>query len=289
VIHPDKAAGVSFVFGIPFAIAAIALLIADEQTGKAYWRTLVLPIGAYFIFLGSLMLARMEDVICVMVLIGPGVLVASLAVFLSKLSAIRRLRKKQKLLVAGLLPFALMFVESFFTPDVVHYEAKDSVVIASTPAIVWQSIIRVPTISDDEYHAGFFNLAGVPRPIEAKLIGDTVGSKRTGYFDEGLRFNEVITDWKPGKEVAFSITVDSTSLRDRVVDRHILAGGYFHFAEARYSIDSLSSNSVRLTLSASYDLQTKLNWYSSLWGDLIIHDFQQRLLDVLKRRGERRH
>jgi len=73
----------------------------------------------------------------------------------------------------------------------------------------------------------------------------------------------------------------------KVFDQHILKGNYFTFVDATYELTDLKNGQVKLTLSSSYQLTSKINFYGKFWGNLILSDFQDRLLDVIESRCEK--
>jgi hypothetical protein len=46
----------------------------------------------------------------------------------------------------------------------------------------------------------------------------------------------------------------------------------------------LNDRQTELVLHSSYELRTNLNWYAAFWGNLMLADFQERLLAVIKGR-----
>lgn len=95
-----------------------------------------------------------------------------------------------------------------------------------------------------------------------------------------------MTAWDLDRHLRFRVEIDRTTLRDRIFDRHVLESGSADILSAGYTITPLEEGRVRLELSSAYRLDTKLNWYAGWWGDLIVRDFQERLLQVLRRRLE---
>jgi hypothetical protein len=49
----------------------------------------------------------------------------------------------------------------------------------------------------------------------------------------------------------------------------------------------VNESQVRLRLTSQYRLTSKVNFYGKFWGDIFLADFQDRLLDVIKRRTDR--
>ncbi|MBO9573763.1 MAG: hypothetical protein J7497_16375, partial [Chitinophagaceae bacterium] len=141
-------------------------------------------------------------------------------------------------------------------------------------------------IEQNEYNAGFFNKVGIPRPIRATVDKKEIGGQRIGYFEGGLKFIETITKFEANKTVSFSIKVDPQSVGPRVFDQHVLNGNYFTFVDATYELEPLANGRVKLKLSSEYQLTSTINFYGKFWGDIILKDFQDRLLEVIEKRCE---
>ena len=88
------------------------------------------------------------------------------------------------------------------------------------------------------------------------------------------------------KKISFDIKIDPTTVRQKVFDQHVLNGNYFTFVDATYTLTELKNEQVKLTLSSSYQLTSTINFYGKFWGDIILTDFQDRLLNVIETRCE---
>jgi hypothetical protein len=279
-------ASVTFLFITPAVLGAIPLLIANDETLRAYRSLIFLPwivMAGLFLVFAAL---RIEGLMCLMILAAPFALVSLLAAFVVRAVRLRRKARRGVLPALVLGPFLLSPIEaSVRSPSAVH-ETVSSVTVRAPAPTIWEQLIRVPEIPDSAYAAGAFNRMGIPRPVEARLFGEGPGARREGRFAGGLRLDERIVDWVPHRRVSFSILVDTSTIRPVVFDRHVLTGGYFEFVDAAYEIEPLGDGTHALRLISRYRLTSKLNFYGRLWGDAILRDFQSRLLAVLAARSE---
>ena len=186
-----------------------------------------------------------------------------------------------------LIPALSSIIESRFPTPSEKHTFTNTTIINASPADIWPQIIRVKEIGDNEYHKGLFYYSGVPRPLDATLDKDTTGGTRIGHFQGGLKFIEKISVWEKNKKILFDITVDTASIGDNVFNRHMLKGGHFHFIDACYELKPLGDNRTQLSLTSSYELDTKINGYATYWGQILLSDFQERLLTVLKKRCDK--
>ncbi|UPT67222.1 MAG: hypothetical protein M0D57_00535 [Sphingobacteriales bacterium JAD_PAG50586_3] len=94
----------------------------------------------------------------------------------------------------------------------------------------------------------------------------------------------MVTEYDTNKKISFAIKVNPSTVRSEIFDQHVLNGNYFNFVNASYELEPINDKQVKLTLTSGYRLTSKINFYSHIWGDLILEDFQDRLLAVIKMR-----
>ena len=275
---------ITYLFLVPAALGAIPLLFANDKQIKSYAIIIFIPwltVGAALLIM---VLMGWEDAICLLILAAPFIILVTLIALVFRFVAIHRSNKRKTLMAIVLLPFLLSPIEEAFESPSKICTVTNEVTINADPELVWNNIIRVPEIKNTEYKPGFFNRLGIPRPVEAKLADEKLGALRIGHFQGGLTFIEHITDWQPNKRVSFDIQLDPKTIRDRVFDQHVLKGNYFNFVNATYEIEPINDKQLKLRLISSYRLTSKVNFYNKFWGDLILRDFQDRLLTVIKHR-----
>jgi|SRR6478735_6868695 len=278
----------TFLFIVPFMLGIVPMMFADEDQLKAYKNIIFIPwltVGTFFM---TMFLLRKEDMICLLILAAPFFILATLGAYLYRVKEINRDKDNNKMLTLSilLLPFLLAPLEQYISKPSSVYTIESSVVVNATPEEVWKNIVEVKTIQESEYNAGVFNKLGVPRPISATVDKKALGGHRTGNFEGGLKFVETITQYDLYKKVAFDITVDPKSIRPAIFDQHVLNGNYFTFVDATYEIVPMKNGQVTLKLSSNYQLSTTVNFYGKFWGDLLLEDFQDRLLEVIQHRCE---
>ncbi len=277
----------TFVVVVPFVIGIIPMFFASNaQLHSTAYRALM-PLLSVLIFFFICYLSGLEGIICLVVIFVPYGLVAMLGGVVFGW-IIRAAREKRKTITPVLLlPLLTGVVEERIpTPTKVH-DVATTVIINASANEIWQNIVRVDNIAESEYNKGFFNYAGMPRPLYAELDKDTVGATRVGHFENGLMFVERVTDWQKNKKVSFSIEVVPESVGGNTVfEQHVLTSARFKFLNASYELKELGADKTELVLHSSYRLHTKVNAYGIYWGDKMVGDFQERLLEVIKQRCE---
>ncbi len=279
-------ASVTYLFVIPTILGIIPLIFADNDKLKSYRNIIFIPWLTVTTFFLTMFLFGIEDFICLVILAAPFFILGTVGGLIFRIVQINIKKSKGKLLPLILLPFLFAPVEDNIKRPSETYNIKSEVIISAKPETIWNNIVEVKTITEQEYNSGFFNSVGIPRPISATVDKREIGGQRIGNFEGGLKFIETITEYQQNKKVSFDIAIDPNTVRQKVFDQHVLNGNYFTFVDATYELTELNNEQVKLTLTSSYQLTSTINFYGKFWGDIILSDFQDRLLNVIETRCE---
>ncbi len=280
-------ASVTYLFLIPTILGVIPLVFTDETLLKSYRNIIFIPWICILSFFTMLFLFGLEDMMCLLILSLPFLLFATIGGFLYVWFRNHSKKNKKIILSVTILPLLISPIEDMIRSLPQNFSVLSETVINATPDTVWQQIIQVPEIQAHEYKTGFFHALGIPRPIRAELVSQGKGGIRIGYFEYGLKFIETIENWHPQQSFSLHINVDRESIRNKAFDTHVLAGNNFKFIDATYHIEPLANNKIKLSLLSRYTLTSKVNFYGQLWGNWILKDFQNRLLEVIQSRCEK--
>lgn len=279
-------ASITYLFIIPTILGFIPLMFADNDQLKSYKNIIFIPWLTVATFFLTMFLIGIEEFICLLILAGPFFILGTIGAFIYRLIQINRQKNRGKLLTLVLFPFILAPVEEYIKSPSAIFKIESEVIISATPETIWENIVEVKTIQKSEFNSGIFNEIGIPRPISATVDKKEPGAQRIGNFEGGLKFFETIIKYEPNEIVSFDITVAPKSISSNVFDQHVLNGNYFTFVDAAYELTDLSNGQVKLKLSSNYQLTSKINFYGKFWGDIILKDFQDRLLEVIEKRCE---
>ncbi len=199
---------ISFIWILPIAIGVIPLLIAKKEILKSRTKQFFLPLFSVLLYFVATWVTRLEDLFCILIIAIPFLLGAGIVGLL--LGNFMKNRKSNKLYSILLIPMLLNPIEAQFPNQKKAYHVEREVIINSGKNLVWQNLIEVPEISDDEYEMGFLNYIGIPRPIKSKL--EYVGGKqyRVGYFTDDLKLFESISKLDSTNFVSFNIHIDKS-------------------------------------------------------------------------------
>ena len=152
--------------------------------------------------------------------------------------------------------------------------------INAKPEIIWDQItnVRIEQFSDPT----IFKILGIPRPLKADLIAEGVGGKRIAYFENGKRFIQEITSWKPFTQYSFNFNPETGFIVGYFFDLSI---GVFRIPSGKYNL-STNSEKTTLELSTTYSLDKKIILLFNIPVRLILIAFQNYLLKSIKKNSE---
>lgn len=232
------------------------------------------------------LLTGLEDFLCLLIL-GLPFLIASGLVGLIIGAIIKGRKINKKLYSIVLIPLFFNPIENLFPNQSDRYVVENKITIHENAATVWNNIIEVPEISEEEYSYGFLNYAGVPRPIKSALEMKDGIEYRVGYFSENIKLYETISEREENRFVNFKMHMDKSQLRNKPTDQHLLKSKNFNFENISYQLIATGLNITELTLRCEYEIESKMNGYANFWAEMIINDFEVRLLETLKLKIEK--
>lgn len=283
---------ITFVWIVPLCVAIIPIIVARDEMRNSMGKQFFYPVLSGLLFAVIALSTRLEDVLCILILGAPFVLGAGavglvIGIILDRSDADKINKDKKLYSLVLLIPLFLNPLESLLPSPKKEYEVKKEILIHASKEKIWNNVIEVPEIKEEEYENSFFNYIGVPRPVRSKLETIDGNEYRVGYFSDDLKLVETISEIDSLKHVEFTIQMDKSQLRDLPMDKHILQSEFFTFNTIAYTLTPTANDSVLLTLTCSYKIESKMNGYANLWAEEVIADFETNLLKALKKKLER--
>ncbi|MGC4102132.1 SRPBCC family protein [Ferruginibacter sp.] len=287
VTHFHKNVSVGYIFLLPVILGAIPVLFSTKEQLKTYKSYLLLPWLITFTFFVLCFVTGFEGMICLVIIVAPFVLLGTLGAFITRMVKLKEKGEGTKLYASLLLPLLVFAFESDFrATDQVH-TVSTSIVINADRNNVWEHIKNVRNIQSSEIKTHFIHLIGIPKPLNGELDKEGVGGTRHITWEKSIRFEEKITQWNEGKGFSYDIHVDPASIPPTTLDEHVMIGGkYFDVLKGSYTIEPIDAAKNKVTLTCTYRVTTNLNLYSKLWADFILDDFNNMILEVIKKRSE---
>lgn len=283
-----RTVSLGYVFALPLVMGAIPVLFSTRAQLKNYLQYLLLPWVTVLTFFYLSFITAFEGMICLVLIVGPFLILGSLGAFVFRLIRLRQKGDTSKKLYASLLlPFALLVFESQLMPQTYYGTVSTAIMIEADKATVWENIKNVKGIKSSEITPRLVHLMGVPKPISAELDREAVGGVRSIRWEKGIRFKEVVTRWDEGEGFQYDILINPDNIPPNTLDEHVMIGGaYFDVVRGSYRIETLGPTTQRVTLSSTYRISTTLNFYGKFWSDYVFDDFHQVILHVIRTRSE---
>ncbi|MCE9597983.1 MAG: hypothetical protein K8S54_08445 [Spirochaetia bacterium] len=277
-----------YIFVLPLVMGALTLIFAKPELRRSWAYRIMMPWLTTALSMASAYLWQWEGSICLILGLPIYLTLASVGGILAGIiltsSHDPRIRLSFGLLLV-IAPPIMGQAEIRMPLPTEHFNTATSIEIHATRERVWQNIIRVPKITEQQ--TGFFYRLGFPKPVEATLSAERIGGVRQASFERGLVFVETVHEWQPQRSIGFHIQVDPNATPLETLDEHVTVGGrYFDVLNGRYEIEPLANGQIRLHLSSQHRLSTSFNWYSSMWSKFLMRDIQSSILEVIKLRCE---
>ncbi len=279
----------SFIFFIPVVVGFITVFILSGKYDISISGWIFQPWSTSLLTIASSLVLAWEGIICAVVWVPIFLIMSSIGGIIAGIFQKFRLSQKSKTFVLTsfiIFPFLISPLEQQIEPLEKNSIAKTQILINANAQSIWKHIKEVPKISEDELENSFSYQLGFPKPVEAKLIGEGVGSIREAIFKGDVLFIEEVTEWIPYKKISFSIT-PAPDIPPTTFDQHVVVGGkYFDVLQGTYELERISESKFILHLSSEHKLSTRFNWYTQIWTNFFMNDIQNNILKVVKKRAE---
>ncbi|MCB0164227.1 MAG: hypothetical protein KDI79_08385 [Anaerolineae bacterium] len=281
---------VGFLFVAPVVIGVLTQYFAPAQYRTNWLYAFFAPWAPCFIFSALAVALSWEAWICVVMALPVFFTMSTVGGLLMCwfLTAFDASTKSQTTLAVVLLvlPFMIAPIEGQLPRQDTLRTVHTQIEVEAEPAAVWQQITRVAEITEAEHHFSFFHLAGLPRPQSATLTYDGVGGVRHGQWENGLAFVERISQWQPNESYVMQMEADTRAVTGTSLPLQEIGGRYFDVVAGKYAIEPVGDKGVILHFTSTYRLNTRFNFYSSLWTDFFMRDVQMYILEIMKARAE---
>lgn len=291
---------ITFLLLLPMLIGFLTVLLLPRQKVKSNAAAFFLPWLTCLVILFITMLFSIEGMICWIMVFPLFVILAGIGGVLAFSFKQRNTKDNQSdstqdsnggntlsASVVIIIPLIMGLIEGDRTTIPREIIAQKQIQIHASPQEVWQQILRIDTIRQDEHQHKISALIGFPHHVHTTLDSAAVGGVRMAYYERGLYFKETITQYEPGKFMRLAVKTDPYNIPPAVMDEHILIGGkHLDILEDTYQLESAQDGTTRLTLSSKYMINTPLNWYVSMWSSMLMDDVLGNELAIIKHRAE---
>lgn len=186
------------------------------------------------------------------------------------------------------MPLIAMQVEPMIPLPDATVTVSRSIIVEASPDQIWPLLRGIPDVRPGDGTWTFTqDVLGVPRPLGAHMLGDGIGAVRMADWGRQVRFREHIIDWQPGRSIGWRFDFRGLDAW-QFTDRHLMPdSAYFKVTTGGYRMEPAGPSRTRVIIDTHYWMQTPVNGYSRLWGELFLGDIEKNLLALIKQRAER--
>jgi hypothetical protein len=279
---------ISFLFLLPMGIGALTVALASESWRSSWSYAVFAPWVACGLLGVAVLILAMEAWICVAMGLPIFFVMSSLGGVLMRWWFTRKQGGGHSSFLGMLLLMPLLFspLEAQWQSPTIVREVKSAVLVAAPAEVVWAEFVTVPKIQPEEEHFAWFQAAGLPHPVEARLDQPGIDGVRYASYDNGMKVIEPVQVWELYERYRFGVLLDHENSQRTPLWSDV-AGEHLQVEWVEYQIEPISSELVRLHLTSRYALATPVNLYASAWVDFLLSDFQYYILDVVTGRAQR--
>ena len=279
----------TFFITVPAGLGALMVYFSPIEKVQSKTFTIFAPWLIVILVIAVTILIGLEGWGCWIMITPLFFLFSSIGALIARYFKLKNSKKNENLNISALvlLPFLIGPIENSITPNPQVFTTYTSIIINSDATTIWQNVTSVKEIKDQEDHSNLIKLLGFPKPLKAELDTLAVGGYRKAIFERGLIFNETVTQYQDQKKMEFKIKANTYEIPSTTLDEHILIGGeYFDMLNGTYELKKIGINKYNLILYSNFSMKTTFNSYASIWGNWIMKDIQNNILEVIKTRSE---
>lgn len=276
--------GYTLFVATPLLIGALSAWIANREQDIGSQATWVMALTANLVGGLALVGFALEGVVCLVMAAPIAFVAASIGAALGRWIALQgRGKARSAFTTVAFLP--VLFATERAAPATIEFADRQSVDISAPPSAVWSAATQMAQIHDRP--ALPFRL-GLAYPLRGEIIGRGVGALRRGYFSTGVA-TERVTEWAPGRRLAFVILTEPPSLRELSPYRTVHAPhvrGYFRTRDAAFELIPLPGGRTRLVLTSRHELDLEPAVYWTPFARWAVRANKLRALAQIRRQAE---
>lgn len=279
--------GLALFLATPFLLGVVSAYVYNRGHPRTAGATVKVVLLSLLIVGGSLILFALEGLLCILMALPLGGVIAIFGGEIGRVIAVRSSSRPPGVAFSLLLLPMAALVDAV-TPPAPLDETVTAIVIEAPPERVWEEVIAFREI--DEPPELLFRL-GIAYPVRASLSGTGVGAVRRCEFSTGA-FVEPITAWEAPRRLAFDVAEQPAVLQEWSPYRKVYAPhleGFFRSARGEFRLVRLPDGQTRLEGSTWYTLEMHPRLYWRLVADALLHRIHARVLEQVERQAEYPH
>jgi hypothetical protein len=273
---------ISFLIFTPMALGFIPFFFSGKGYRRSWWKAVLFPLISVILFLLLAVVTKLEDLLCLLIIGYPYLLISilvSIGLFFLTWEKKDQTIKKQAISIL-LVPVVLGMIEKQVPKYTTEHQISNEIIINQPDSVVWKNLFAVPDLREVNTPSAL-NSFGVPQPTHSTY--DPKTNMRLGYFENGIVLHESVIERKTNRKLSFAIDVDRSELNVSPTVDHVLKNKSLEFKYIGYELKRLDDGKTVLKLTTSYFIHSNIPFYGKMWSTSIVNDFEQHLLESLKK------
>lgn len=280
----------SFVYFAPAVCGAVTVYMAERIERRSWGYYLWAPWVATALFVAGTLLVFIEGMICAIVIIPLFGIMGSVGGLAMGIVCRITNWPKPALYSFAVLPLVLGAIEphvASYLPDPDRFSLTTrTLFIAAPPERVWHELNDARDIQPREVGDAWAYRIGVPMPVAGVTVDTPEGRVRQVQWQKNVRFDEIITEWQPGRLLKWRYRFTPDSFPAGALDDHVMIGGqYFDLRDTTYALTPRNGG-TELRVDVSWRVSTRFNWYADRVLQFLLGDGAEHILQFYKARSE---
>ncbi|RQO52710.1 polyketide cyclase [Variovorax sp. KBW07] len=277
----------AFVYFAPAVCGAVTVYMAERIERRSWGYYLWAPWVATALFVSGTLAVFIEGLICAIVIIPLFAIMGSVGGLAMGIVCRVTNWPKPALYSFAMLPLVLGAIEPQLPdPDQFSYTSR-TLFIAAPAERVWHALNDARDIRPSEVGDAWAYRIGVPLPVSGVTVDTPEGRVRQVQWQKNVHFDEIITDWQPGRLLKWRYRFTPDSFPAGALDDHVMIGGqYFDLRDSTYTLTPREGG-TELRIDVSWRVSTRFNWYAEPVLQFLLGDGAEHILRFYKARSER--
>jgi hypothetical protein len=287
--HPNEASRVMeypFIYFVPLAIGAITVYVAETRKRRSWSYYFWVPVLSTCIWIIGTLLIMIEGLICAILIIPLFSVIAGIGGLLMGAVCRRTNWPKHAAYSLAMLPLALGIMPGHDIAESKPGTIERTIQVGAPPDRIWHEIMYTRDIQPEEIGSALIYRIGVPLPLAGVVEQTPDGLVRKLTMGKSVYFDQVVADWQENRHVRFTYRFYKDSFPPYALDEHVRIGGrYFDMVDTEYTLTPIAQNSTAVRITMRYRVNTSFNWYSNYLAQVLIGNFEDRVLEFYRHRA----
>jgi uncharacterized protein YndB with AHSA1/START domain len=284
--HPFSAMLGAFVYLAPAVCGAVTVYMAERIERRSWGYYIWAPWVSTALFVIGTLLVFIEGMICAVVIVPLFAVMGSVGGLAMGLVCRVTNWPRPALYSFAMLPLVLGAIEPHLpNPDRFSTTSR-TLFIAAPPERVWHELNNARDIQPAEVDAAWAYRIGVPLPLAGVTEETPEGRVRKVLWQKNVHFEEVITEWQPGRLLKWRYRFAPDSFPAGALDDHVMIGGqYFDLRDSAFTLTPRAGG-TELRVDVAWRVSTRFNWYADRVAGFLLNDGAAHILCFYKARSE---